>query len=134
MSSVEEFCADLEAALLRGHDRVLESAEPKGFIDERLFKMAIARPWTVAGGHQQFPDPFAKAAAIAESIAHNSPFVSGNKRTASLAMPFVLLAYDYQLRNQINDRIALLERAAAGLITVQDVRDYIARYAVKLPP
>lgn len=80
-------------------------------------------------GVEQYPHPFQKAAAVAESIAHNSPFIDGNKRTASLAMVFLLLAYDYRLHNQIADRVALLEGVAAGSIDVEGVRSYIQQHA-----
>ncbi|HEX2999174.1 MAG TPA: Fic family protein [Armatimonadota bacterium] len=37
-----------------------------------------------------FPDPFLKAAALAHAIAHDPPFVDGNKRTALLASMILL--------------------------------------------
>ncbi len=102
-------------------------------VSDALLDLAIRRPWTSAFGEEQFKTPFDKAAAIAESIAHNSPFTDGNKRTASVAMRLMLELYEYELRNRQEDRIELLTRTAAGEIGFENVRDYIARYAVLRP-
>ena len=51
---------------------------------------AIARPFQTFDGFDLYISTIEKAAAIAESIVINHPFVDGNKRTGFLAMLAIL--------------------------------------------
>jgi death-on-curing protein len=48
-------------------------------------RYAAHRPWLVFEGVPGFPTPYAKAAALTESLIRSRPFVDGNKRTAYIA-------------------------------------------------
>ena len=61
-----------------------------GIRDDGLLESAIARPYQTFGGEDLYPTAFEKAAAIAESLIINHPFVDGNKRTGFLAMLAIL--------------------------------------------
>ena len=61
-----------------------------GVRDEGLLDSAIARPFQTFGGEDLYASAIEKAAAIAESLIINHPFVDGNKRTGFLAMLAVL--------------------------------------------
>ena len=61
-----------------------------GIRDEGLMESAIARPYQTFDGQDLYQTVFEKAAAIAESIIINHPFVDGNKRTGYLAMLSIL--------------------------------------------
>ncbi len=61
-----------------------------GIRDEGLLESAIARPYQTFNGEDLYPTNYEKAAAIAESILINHPFVDGNKRTGFLAMLAIL--------------------------------------------
>jgi death-on-curing protein len=50
--------------------------------DYGLLDAAVARPRTTVFGLDAYPDDFAKAAALLQSLARNHAFVDGNKRTA----------------------------------------------------
>lgn len=50
--------------------------------DYGLLDAAVARPRTTAFGLDAYPDDFAKAAALLQSLARNHALVDGNKRTA----------------------------------------------------
>jgi death on curing protein len=50
--------------------------------DYGLLDAAVARPRTTVFGLDAYPDNFAKAAALLQSLARNHAFVDGNKRTA----------------------------------------------------
>jgi death on curing protein len=50
--------------------------------DYGLLDAAVARPQATAFGVDAYPDDFAKAAALLQSLARNPAFVDGNKRTA----------------------------------------------------
>jgi|SRR6185312_695868 death-on-curing protein len=57
-----------------------------GIRDSGLLESAIARPFQSFDGEDLYPSVFAKAAALAESLIINHPFIDGNKRTGTVAM------------------------------------------------
>ncbi|HEV2832789.1 MAG TPA: type II toxin-antitoxin system death-on-curing family toxin [Hanamia sp.] len=61
-----------------------------GVRDLNGLESALARPFQTFGGEDLYPDFFAKAAAIAESIIINHPFIDGNKRTGYVLMESIL--------------------------------------------
>ena len=50
--------------------------------DYGLLDAAVARPRTTVFGLDAYPDMFAKAAALLQSLARNHALIDGNKRTA----------------------------------------------------
>ena len=50
--------------------------------DFALLHSAVERPRATYGGRSLYPNIFAKAAALLQSICLNHPFTDGNKRTA----------------------------------------------------
>jgi len=68
-----------------------------GIRDPGLLESAIARPFQTFGGEDLYPTVFEKAAALAESLIINHPFVDGNKRTGMLAMATFLLEFDLEI-------------------------------------
>jgi len=125
--------SDLEALriiLVRAHDRTIAvDGGRNGILNPELLDLAIHRPFIIEG---TYPDPFKVAAAIAESIAHNHPFVDGNKRTASIAMSLILLDSNFRLRNALTDRIALLTRATQRTVGMDEICEYIEQHAVAI--
>ena len=69
---------------------ILHYGGAKGIRDEGLMESAIARPYQTYDSLDLYPSAYEKAAAIAESIIINHPFVDGNKRTGYLAMLAIL--------------------------------------------
>ena len=68
------------------HYRLIETTGGShGVRDLGALQAAAARPQASFGGEDLYPDLFAKAAAIMESLIKNHPFVDGNKRTAITA-------------------------------------------------
>jgi death-on-curing protein len=61
-----------------------------GVRDMNGLESAIARPFQTFAGTDLYPTIFEKAAAIAESIIINHPFIDGNKRTGYLLMEALL--------------------------------------------
>jgi death on curing protein len=68
------------------HERVVNSRDgaASGVRDTGALDAAVARPYSGFGGAEFSPTPFAKAAALMESVIHRHPFVDGNKRTGLL--------------------------------------------------
>lgn len=87
--------------ILRLHElSIKEYGGSHGLRDEGLMESAIARPYQTFGGDDLYPTAIEKAAAIAESVIINHPFVDGNKRTGFLAMLAVLNEADIVLTAQ----------------------------------
>ena len=61
-----------------------------GIRDSGALESALARPFQTFGGEDLYPGFFTKAAAIAESIIINHPFIDGNKRTGYVLMEAIL--------------------------------------------
>ncbi len=78
-------------ALLDLHRRLLEETGGcDGVLKPEALESALERPHTEIGGVRLFPSLFAKAAALAHSVATTHPFVDGNKRAALGAAATVL--------------------------------------------
>ncbi len=81
----------LKEEVLRLHQLSIEKyGGAVGIRDHGLLDSAIARPYQTFDGTDLYPTPLLKAAAIAESLIINHPFIDGNKRTGFLSM-FALL-------------------------------------------
>lgn len=65
------------------HSRLIdETGGMHGIRDLGLLESAVSRPQAVFGNEELYPTIFHKAAALAESLIKNHPFLDGNKRTA----------------------------------------------------
>lgn len=62
----------------------------EGIRDKGLLESALARPYQTFDGANLYPTTYEKAAAVAESLIINHPFVDGNKRTGFLTMLAIL--------------------------------------------
>lgn len=68
------------------HYRLMETTGGSpGIRDLSALQAAAARPRATFEGDDLYPDLFAKAAALMETLIKNHPFVDGNKRTAITA-------------------------------------------------
>jgi len=85
--------------LLDLHDQVIASPDgaAPGVRDHGALEAAAARPQSGFGGMLFYPNPFAKAAALMESMIQRHPFVDGNKRTGLLAAVFLLEEAGYSV-------------------------------------
>jgi len=73
------------------HARLIEeTGGSHGVRDVGLLESAAARPQTTFAGQDLYPDLFAKAAALMESLIRNHPFIDGNKRTGIAAAALFL--------------------------------------------
>ncbi len=77
--------------ILRLHElSIIEYGGAHGLRDEGLIESAVARPYQTFGGEDLYQTVYEKAAALAQSIIINHPFVDGNKRTGFLGLLSVL--------------------------------------------
>lgn len=80
------------------HDASIEDfGGGNGIRDMGLLESALARPFQTFGGDDLCLTVIENAAAIAESLIINHPFIDGNKRTGMLAMATILFEYKFAL-------------------------------------
>lgn len=100
--------------------------------DVGLLGSAAARPQTVAFGEEAYPDIWAKAAALLQSIVKNHPLVDGNKRLGWLATAVFLELNGVEASRIPNDDVyTLVMRVAAGNDDVEDLGHELERLATK---
>ena len=92
----------------------------------------VHRPLATAGGTEAYPTPFARAAALAESLIRRHPFVDGNKRTAIMAMAFWLEREGFQLNADPGDLPDLALDLATGAMPVQELGAWLEDHAIAM--
>ncbi|MCL4834192.1 MAG: type II toxin-antitoxin system death-on-curing family toxin [Caldilineaceae bacterium] len=80
------------------HSRLIaETGGSAGLRDVALLESAVARPQATYDGADLYPDIFAKAAALMQSLVNNHPFVDGNKRVGIAASALFLQRNGHRL-------------------------------------
>ncbi len=97
----------------------------KGIRDEGLMESAIARPYQTFGGEDLYSITFEKAAAIAESIIINHPFLDGNKRTGYLAMLAILEEGKLEITVTNNEIYSFVIRISTGEIKFDEIAEWL---------
>lgn len=93
-----------------------------GIRDAGSLQAATAKPYTSFGGREMFAGPFAKAAALMESIVQRHPFVDGNKRTGTASAVYLLLVNGYRLVGVTNAQLVdLALSVAAHQLSVEEL-------------
>jgi len=97
------------------HSRLIDETGGMHVIrDLGLLESAVARPQAVFSKEELYPTIFHKAAALAESLVKNHPFIDGNKRTAITATALFLQINGYILatsqRELVDFTLALATR------------------------
>ena len=114
--------------ILRLHElSIKEYGGSHGLRDEDLMESAVARPYQTFGGDDLYPTPFEKAAAIAESVIINHPFVDGNKRTGFLAMLAVLDEADIVLTAQKNEIYSFVIDISTGSKSFEEIVEWVKK-------
>lgn len=104
------------------HLATLLLGDPPPIRDLGLLGSAAARPQTTVFGEDAYPDVWAKAAALLQSIVKNHPLVDGNKRLGWLATGVFLELNDVAVVDATNDDVYnLVVTIAAGKSTVEDI-------------
>ncbi len=105
------------------HLAALLLGDPPPVRDMGLLGAAAARPQTTVFGEDAYPDLWAKAAALLQSIVKNHPLVDGNKRLGWLATAVFLELNGIGAVRATNDDVYdLIMGVAAG----HDAVDWIA--------
>lgn len=96
-----------------------------GVRDLGLLESAVERPNASFGGEEFYSTPFAKAAAILESIVKNHPFVDGNKRTGWLACVITMRLFDYRFTLSQEDAYYFVINVASSHIEFNSIVEFI---------
>jgi death-on-curing protein len=91
--------------------------------DMGLLEAAVGRPMQTVFGEDAYPTPQEKAAALLHSLARNHPFADGNKRTATIAVIFMLAVNGLHVNWDAHEALAQIMDMAEGK---QDVTDFAA--------
>ncbi len=105
---------------------------PPAIRDVGLLGSAVARPQTTVGGEDAYPDGWAKAAALLQSIVKNHALVDGNKRLGWLATAVFLELNGVAVTQVPNDDVyRFVLGAAAGKHSIEELAAEIQRLAAK---
>lgn len=111
---------------LKIHTIVIEKfGGANGIRDIYGLESAIARPFQTFGGEELYPSIFEKAAAIAESIIMNHPFIDGNKRTGYLLMETLLRHESYKITAPDNDLYNFIINISTGSISFEEIVEWL---------
>jgi death-on-curing protein len=108
---INEQLPDRIHKILKGKQRVRDMA---------LLEAAALRPSTSAFGQDAYPTPQEKAAALLHSLARNHPFADGNKRTATIAVIFMLEVNGLRVTWKPGEALSQIIAMAEGRLSVQD--------------
>ena len=109
-----------------------ETGGSAGIRDEGLLRSALARPQATFGGEDLYPTLFEKAAALAESLVLNHPFVDGNKRMAFECLDVFLAMNGYSLTASHDQSFRFVMQIIQRRITIQDAAGWLAKHARRL--
>jgi death on curing protein len=113
---------DLATALL---------GDPAPIRDIGLFGSAVARPQTMAFGEDAYPNIWAKAAALLDSIVRNHALVDGNKRLGWLATAVFLEINSLEISRASNDDVyELVIDVAASQQTLDTIAERLRQLAM----
>jgi death-on-curing protein len=114
------------------HSRIIaETGGAHGLRDLGLLLAAVGRPQATFDERDLYPDLFAKAAALLQSLIGNHAFIDGNKRTAITAAGLFLHINGYQLTANNNELAAFTLHCARGLASFDQMSDWLRRNARK---
>jgi len=109
-----------------------ETGGTLGARDEGLLRSALARPQASFGSQDLYPSLFEKAAALAESLVRNHPFIDGNKRTALACLRVMLKMNGHPITASQEAKVFLMEKIAARDVTVQEVAEWLVKHSRKI--
>lgn len=102
-----------------------------GIRDEGLLESAVARPFQSFEGQPLYATYIEQAAAIAESIITNHPFVDGNKRTGLLALNAILLFNGAEITANENSLYSFIIDISTGTLRFEQIVDWLKENSSK---
>ncbi len=113
------------------HARLIEeTGGGHGLRDLAQLESAVSRPRATFGGQDLYPDLFAKAAALMDSLIRNHPFVDGNKRTGMAAAALFLVQNGYRLTATNAEVEAFVLRVAKAEPDVAEIAGWLQAHSI----
>ena len=110
----EEWIVTVEDLVFIHSAAIARYGGASGIRDVGSLEAAVSRPYVSFGGQEMFPGPFAKAAALMESVIQRHPFVDGNKRTGAASAIYLLRRHGYRLVRVTNTLLVELSLNVAA--------------------
>ena len=108
------------------HDEVVKlHGGANGIRDIGGLESAIARPYQTFAEEDLYPTCFEKAAAIAESIIMNHPFIDGNKRTGYVLMELLLRIEGTRISATDDSLYAFVINISTGELKFEQIVDWL---------
>lgn len=121
----------LETTVLKVHDaQIAEHGGSSGVRDKGLLESALHHPQNLFNYHDD-SSFFDLAAAYAERIAKNHPFVDGNKRTAYVVTMLFLKLNGYDFVASKEERVIKMVQLASSVITSNEFASWLSNNAKK---
>jgi death-on-curing protein len=112
------------------HYRLIEQVGGTGgILDLGMLLSAVSRPQAGFEGRDLYPDLFAKAAALLDSLIRNHPFVDGNKRTAITAAALFLRLNGFQLEVEPSEMVRFTLECAQSRLSLEEIAAWLQRYS-----
>jgi death on curing protein len=96
-----------------------------GVRDMGGLESAIARPFQTFGGNDLYGSCFEKAAALAESLIINHPFIDGNKRTGFIAMVALIEEDNFLLNATQEEAYNFTIKISTGEIKFEQIVNWL---------
>ena len=118
--------------LLVFHRKIIEkTGGSKGIRDLNLIESALNRAFVTFESKDLYIDIIDKIAAITYGLIQNHGFVDGNKRIGIAVMLFLLKLNELKIRYSQEELIKLGLGIADGLITEENLRNWIRHHEIR---
>ena len=118
--------------LLVFHRKIIEkTGGSKGIRDLNLIESALNRAFVTFESKDLYKDVIDKIAAITYGLIKNHGFVDGNKRIGIAVMLFLLKLNELKIRYSQKELIKLGLGIADGLITEENLRNWIRHHEIR---
>ena len=118
--------------LLVFHRKIIEkTGGSKGIRDLNLIESALNRAFVTFESKDLYKDVIDKIAAITYGLIQNHGFVDGNKRIGIAVMLFLLELNELKIRYSQKELIKLGLGIADGLITEENLRNWIRHHEIR---
>lgn len=100
-----------------------------GVRDLSALESALKRPFQTFDEKDLYPTAIDKAAALAESILNNHPFIDGNKRTGYVLMRLCLLHFRRDINASQQDKYEFVINIATGKIRFEEIVSWLEQHS-----
>jgi death-on-curing protein len=111
---------------------VAETGGSHGVRDISMLLSALGRPQASFDDQDLYPDIFAKAAALLDSLIRNHPFVDGNKRTGIAAAAIFLRLNGYRLTVDNTELENFTLQVARAELALEQIAGWLREHAEAL--